>query len=65
MRPDRPAEPESNQPQVSGFISEVLAQRREALHSVDDQIAGIMDKVAAIGEAANTYYIFVSDNGWF
>jgi N-acetylglucosamine-6-sulfatase len=46
-------------------ISEVLAQRREALHSVDDQIAGIMDKVAAIGAAADTYYIFVSDNGWF
>jgi N-acetylglucosamine-6-sulfatase len=46
-------------------ISEVLAQRREALHSVDDQIAGIMDKVAAIGEDADTYYIFVSDNGYF
>jgi N-acetylglucosamine-6-sulfatase len=46
-------------------ISEVLAQRREALQSVDDQIAGIMDRVAAIGASDDTYYIFVSDNGYF
>jgi N-acetylglucosamine-6-sulfatase len=46
-------------------IPEVLAQRREALRSVDDQIAAIMDKVTAIGEAADTYYILVSDNGFF
>lgn len=46
-------------------ISEALAQRREAMHSVDNQIARIMDKVAAIGAADDTYYIFVSDNGFF
>ncbi len=46
-------------------VSERLVQRRESLHSVDDQVARIMDKVAAIGEADDTYYIFVSDNGLF
>jgi N-acetylglucosamine-6-sulfatase len=46
-------------------ISEALVQRREAMHSVDDQIARIMDKVAAIGAGDDTYYIFVSDNGFF
>jgi N-acetylglucosamine-6-sulfatase len=46
-------------------IPEALAQRRESLYSVDDQIAKIMDKVAAIGDSADTYYVFVSDNGFF
>jgi N-acetylglucosamine-6-sulfatase len=58
-----------NQPLMSqdkiDQIGEALAQRRESLLSVDDQIAAVMDKINSVGEGANTYYIFVSDNGYF
>lgn len=44
-------------------IEERLAQRRESLRSVDDEIAAVVRKVTATGQLDNTYFIFVSDNG--
>jgi arylsulfatase A-like enzyme len=44
-------------------IAETLAQRRESLRSVDDQIAATMNKVRKMGQLDNTYFVFVSDNG--
>lgn len=43
---------------------ESLAQRRESLRSVDDQIAATMNKVRKMGQLDNTYFILVSDNGY-
>jgi arylsulfatase A-like enzyme len=44
-------------------IGETIAQRRESLRSVDDEISATMDKVKAMGQMDNTYFILVSDNG--
>ena len=44
------------------------AQRRmrlEQLRSVDDAVAAIVAKLAAIGKLDNTYIVFTSDNGYF
>jgi N-acetylglucosamine-6-sulfatase len=58
----------ANQPLLTSdqitYISEQLAQRREALRSVDDEIARIVGKVRRLGQLDNTYFIFVSDNGF-
>ena len=43
--------------------SELLAQRRESLRSVDDQIARVVGELAAVGELDNTYLLLTSDNG--
>lgn len=45
-------------------ISEQMAQRREALHSVDDEVGLIVRKVRRLGQLDNTYFVFVSDNGF-
>lgn len=45
-------------------ISEVLAQRREALRSVDDEVALTVAKVRRLGQLDNTYFVFASDNGY-
>ncbi len=44
-------------------MQEKLAQRRESLRSVDDEVARIVREVRRSGELRNTYFIFVSDNG--
>ncbi len=44
--------------------SELLAQRRESLRSVDDQIARLVGELAATGELDNTYLLLTSDNGF-
>ena len=44
--------------------SELLAQRRESLRSVDDQIARVVGELAASGELDNTYLLLTSDNGF-
>ena len=43
--------------------SELLAQRRESLRSVDDQVARVVGELAAVGELDNTYLLLTSDNG--
>ena len=45
-------------------LSEKIAQREEALHSVDDAIASILATLEATGEADNTLVVFASDNGY-
>ena len=45
-------------------LSESLAQRREALRSVDDEVALIVAKVRRLDQLNNTYFVFVSDNGF-
>ncbi|CAN5534465.1 sulfatase [soil metagenome] len=49
--------------EVAG-ASENLVQRREALRSVDDEIAATIAKVASLGELDDTYFILASDNGY-
>jgi arylsulfatase A-like enzyme len=44
-------------------ISEKLAQRRESLRSVDDEVARTVRRIAELGQLDNTYFIFTSDNG--
>lgn len=51
-------------PDQVAVISEQLAQRREALQSVDEQVRAMVDQVTALGQADNTYFIFTSDNGF-
>ncbi len=46
-------------------IGELTSQRRESLRSVDNQIARIMDTVGRQGQMPNTYFILLSDNGFF
>ena len=45
-------------------IADLMAQRREALASVDDQIARIMEVLSATGQLDNTYVFVTSDNGF-
>lgn len=45
-------------------IGEAIAQRREALQSVDDEIEATIAEVAAMGELDNTYFVLLSDNGY-
>ena len=42
---------------------EKLAQRRESLRSVDDEVARVIRSVRRAGELHDTYFIFTSDNG--
>lgn len=51
-------------PDQMAQLSEKLAQRREALRSVDDEVAATIKKVTALGQLDNTYFIFTSDNGY-
>ena len=46
-------------------IRESYQQRAESLLAVDEAVAQIVNKLAAIGELDNTYIIFTSDNGFF
>ena len=60
-KPIRPA------PLTSAEIAaetEVNAQRRESLLSVQDVVSKIIDTLAATGELDNTYVWFISDNGY-
>ena len=46
------------------YFKEKLAQRRESLASVDDQVARVISELAATGELADTYVLLLSDNGF-
>jgi arylsulfatase A-like enzyme len=50
-------------PEDVAQIQEKLAQRRESLRSVDDQVANLIAGVAASGELDHTYFVLISDNG--
>ena len=39
-------------------------RRAESLRAVDDLVQGVVDTLAAAGEARHTYIFFTSDNGW-
>ncbi len=45
-------------------IEDKLAQRREALRSVDDEVGLIVRQVETMGAMDNTYFVFTSDNGF-
>jgi arylsulfatase A-like enzyme len=45
-------------------ITEVNAQRRESLRSVDEKVKNTIRVLAAAGELDNTYIILLSDNGY-
>lgn len=46
------------------FLREKLAQRRESLRSVDDQIGRMLEKLQRSGELSDTYVLLTSDNGF-
>ncbi|MBA2446103.1 MAG: sulfatase-like hydrolase/transferase [Nocardioidaceae bacterium] len=46
-------------------IGEQTSQRRESLRSVDNQISFIINAVKRQGQIDNTYFILLSDNGFF
>lgn len=45
-------------------ITEVNAQRRESLLSVDEKVRNTISVLRAVGELENTYVILLSDNGY-
>jgi arylsulfatase A-like enzyme len=45
-------------------ITEVNAQRRESLRSVDEKVKNTIRVLAATGELDNTYVVLLSDNGY-
>jgi arylsulfatase A-like enzyme len=47
------------------YIDRRHENRLEALRSVDDGVAKIVNQLAARGDLANTYIFFTSDNGFF
>jgi N-acetylglucosamine-6-sulfatase len=63
---DKPAEiaalPRLDEETLAG-IRDRLAQRREALMTVDREVGLLFDKVQAEGDVADTVFIFASDNG--
>ena len=61
---DKPIRPKLLTPTQVAKITEVNAQRREAELSAQDQINRILDALKASGEMADTYVMFMSDNGY-
>jgi N-acetylglucosamine-6-sulfatase len=47
------------------YIDRRYEARLESLRSVDDGVAKIVNTLATAGDLANTYIIFISDNGFF
>jgi N-acetylglucosamine-6-sulfatase len=47
------------------YIDRRYENRLEALRSVDDGVAKIINSLFATGTLANTYIVFISDNGFF
>ena len=47
------------------YIDRRFQSRLEALRSVDDGVGRIVNELASSGALANTYVIFMSDNGFF
>lgn len=45
-------------------VVQLRRERRDALRSVDDAVAKIVDELRAAGELANTVIVFTSDNGY-
>jgi arylsulfatase A-like enzyme len=65
---DKPAFVRSNPRLGFGKIDYVdrrYENRLEALRSVDDGVAKIVNTLAGDGDLANTYIVFISDNGFF
>lgn len=65
---DKPADVQSR-PLLSAEqiaeIGEQTSQRRESLRSVDNQISFLINAVKQRGQIDNTYFILLSDNGFF
>ncbi len=47
------------------YIDRRYENRLEALRTVDDGVAKIVNTLATDGDLANTYIVFISDNGFF
>jgi len=62
-RPSMQEKPSLDPLQIAA-IGEAIAQRRESLQSVDDEIEATIAAVAAMGELDNTYFVLTSDNGY-
>jgi len=65
---DKPANIQSLPPLTEEQIAEIgelTAQRRESLRSVDNQIAYTVNTVRQLGQLPNTYFMLLSDNGFF
>lgn len=45
-------------------LAELTRQRAEALHVVDEQVAGTFEALADLGELEDTVVVFTSDNGY-
>ncbi len=58
----------ADNPRLTGsdvaYLKEKIAQRRESLRSVDDQVARVVGELAATGELDDTYVLLLSDNGF-
>lgn len=61
---DKPIRPSLLSPAQIAAETEVNAQRREALLSVQDVVTQIIDTLTVTGELDTTYLWFVSDNGY-
>lgn len=61
---DKPVRPPRLTPAQVAAETEVNAQRRESLLSVQDLVRQIVTKLSNTGELDNTYLWFVSDNGY-
>ena len=61
---DKPRQPVLLQPWEVDALTEVNAQRREALLSAQDAVVNIVDTLRSTGVLDNTYVVFTSDNGY-
>ena len=61
---DKPVRPPALQPWEIDALTEVSAQRRESLLSVDAAIQQMIGLLTESGQLENTYVIFTSDNGY-
>lgn len=61
---DKPGRLAPLSPEEITGLTEVNAQRREALLSAQDVVDGVIDELRASGELDSTYVIVTSDNGY-
>jgi len=52
------------QPIARPYVEHLVRGRIAALRAVDLAVAGVVDQLAADGELANTYLMFLTDNGY-
>jgi N-acetylglucosamine-6-sulfatase len=61
---DKPIRPAPLTREEIALLTETHQQRREAMRSAEDAVDRILNAVEASGEAANTYVMVMSDNGF-